>query len=86
MFPKHSFQETGWATNPTPRPPDQKLQTSQETDLRRRSLSKVDRPQESGELAGDQLYLDLPFLNMPGINGPFEDVFPIENGDVPWLC
>ena len=19
-------------------------------------------------------------------NGPFEDVFPIENGDFPWLC
>ena len=19
-------------------------------------------------------------------NGPFEDVFPIQNGDIPWLC
>ena len=27
-----------------------------------------------------------PKTNMTMENQPFEDVFPIENGDIPWLC
>ena len=32
------------------------------------------------------LVTTLPETNIAMENGPFEDVFPIKNGDIPWLC